>query len=201
MPTDLAQLLVELEEFGRENDASTVDRRRKMLNLERETATLIHILVRASIRKNILEIGTSNAFSTLWLADAIRPFTAAHITSIERDPMKLTMARHNVRQAGFEHIVTLLAGEASEIVKRLHGPYDCVFFDADRVSAPEQLQDLLPKLSDNVFLLCDNVLSHPAEVASYLAAVQSLPGFSSIAVLIGKGLHIAFRHSSGETVG
>jgi predicted O-methyltransferase YrrM len=197
-PADLAQLLVELENFGRQNDARTTERRQKMLNLERETAALIHVLVRASGRRNILEIGTSNGYSTLWLADGIRTFQLAHITSIERDPRKLSMARENIQRARFEKVVTLVEGEASDVVKTLSGPYDCVLFDADRASAPEQLHELLPKLAENILLLCDNIVSHPAEVAAYLAAVAALPDFCSVAVPIGKGLHIAFRERRSE---
>jgi len=194
MPADLAQLLLELEELGRENDARAVERTKKMLNLEPETARLIHLIVRASECRNILEIGTSNGYSALWLADAIRPFVSAHVTSIERDPVKIKMARHNIQRAGFENPITLLEGEASQIVQTLSGPYDCVFFDADRVSAAEQLRHLLPSLADKVILFCDNVLSHPAEVQEYLGAVQALDDFSDVQLPIGKGLHIAFRH-------
>jgi len=69
-----------------------------------------------------------------------------------------------------------------------------VFFDADRLSAPEQLEILLPKLEPDVLLLADNVLSHPEEVEAYIAAVEQLLGFVSITVPVGKGLHIAYRH-------
>ena len=193
MPADLTALLLELEEFGRNNDAGTAERSQKMFNLERETAVLIHIMVRASSRRNILEIGTSNAYSTLWLADAVRALPSGHVTTVERIPVKVEMARNNIQRGRFEHVVTVVEGEASQVVKGLNGYYDCVFFDADRVSAPEQLKELLPKLTDNVLLLCDNILSHPQEVALYLAAVQSCREFSSVTVPIGKGLHIAFR--------
>ena len=73
------------------------------------------------------------------------------------------------------------------------GPFDCVFFDADRWSAPGQLQLLLPKLADNVLLLADNVLSHPDEVAGYRQMVEQLPGFVWTVVPVGKGLHVAWR--------
>ena len=68
-----------------------------------------------------------------------------------------------------------------------------MFFDADRRSAPEQLRLLLPKLTPDALLLCDNVLSHPAEVAEYLAAVEALPDFQHVVVPIGKGLSMAHR--------
>jgi len=193
MNSELELILKSLEQFGRENDENQTDRQHKMLDLERDTAALIHILVQASRRQNILEIGTSNGYSTLWLADAARSLPSARLISIERNGTKIQIARQNLRRAGLEHLVTLVEGEASDIVNDLPGPYDCVFFDADRTSAPHQLRVLLPKMQTDVLLLCDNVLSHPLEVAEYLAAVKTLPDFASIVVPIGKGLHIAFR--------
>ena len=55
---------------------------------------------------------------------------------------------------------------------RLPGPFDCVFFDADRVSAPKQLELLLPKLALPALLLADNATSHPDQIAGYLARVE-----------------------------
>lgn len=193
MDREFNNLLSSLEQFGRENDAREMDRRRKMLNLERATATFVHILVAAGNRRDVLEIGTSNGYSTLWLSDALRYSPGARITSIELDDAKVEMARENLRRAGVGDRVTLMQGNASEVVKTLSGPFDCVLFDADRISASGQLHALLPKLAPNVVLLCDNVLSHAAETADYLSAVRRLPDFLSVTVPVGKGLHIAFR--------
>jgi predicted O-methyltransferase YrrM len=68
-----------------------------------------------------------------------------------------------------------------------------VFFDADRRSAPEQVAALLPKLAPDAFLLADNVLSHPDEIAGYMAALEGLPDFDRVVVPIGKGLSVAYR--------
>ena len=189
----LEELLSQMERFGVENDEREIDRKRKMLNLEPATAELLHILVRATHRHSILEIGTSNGYSTIWLAHAMRAGSKGRLISIERNPAKLEMARENLQRAGLLNSVTLLEGEASETVKTLEGPFDCVFFDADRISAPKQLEILIPKLVPDVLLVADNVLSHPEEVADYLSAVSGLTDFSSVTVPVGKGLNIAYR--------
>lgn len=191
----LDELLSEMERFGTENDQRETDRKRKMLNLEPETAALLHILVRSTHRHSILEIGTSNGYSTIWLAHAMRSGTNGRLISIERNPAKLEMARENLQRARLLDSVTLFEGEASDTVKTLEGPFDCVFFDADRISASKQLDILMPKLQPDVLLLADNVLSHPEEIADYLSAVSSLGGFSSVTVPVGKGLHIAYRQN------
>jgi len=113
--------------------------------------------------------------------------------SIDRSAEKQEMARRSLERAGLGDMVDLRAGDATELVTELDGPWDAVFFDADRVSAPEQLEVLAPKLAERALLVADNVLSHPEEIRGYLEAVQKLDGFRHVVAPIGKGLSVAFR--------
>ncbi|CAA9448131.1 MAG: hypothetical protein AVDCRST_MAG28-1081 [uncultured Rubrobacteraceae bacterium] len=197
METMDAGLLDELEEWGRANDAQRPERSGKVLNLESETAGLIGLLIRSGRRSRLLEIGTSNGYSTIWLAWAASAASlGGRVTSIERNPEKQAMADENLRRAGLRDVVDLVLGDATEVVASLPGPFDFVFFDADRVSAAEQLSLLVPKLNPDVMLLADNVLSHPAEISGYLAAVQSLLNVDHLVIPIGKGLSVAYRDAS-----
>ncbi len=189
---DIRAFLTELYATGQQNDAQEQERSKKMLNLEPETAQLINILMRSSRRKSILEIGTSNGYSTIWLAWAAS-VTGGHIISIDRDTHKQVQADTNLRHVGLRKFVELKSGDATEIVASLSGPFDCVFFDADRYSAPAQLSLLIPKLTPDALLLADNVLSHPNEIAAYLNALEALPQFDRVIVPIGKGLSVAYR--------
>ena len=81
----------------------------------------------------------------------------------------------------------------TEIVANLSGPFDCVFFDADRLSAPTQLKLLIAKLTSDALVLADNVLSHPQEIAEYLATLDTLQLFDTLVIPIGKGLSVAYR--------
>jgi len=184
-------VLKELESWGQENDRVQTDRSLKVHNLDRETAQLVLALVVGRRPQRILEIGTSNGYSTIWLAASVAP--GGRVTSIDRSPAKLQMARQNLERAGLLGRTELLLGNASEVVAAIEGPIDVVFFDADRISAPEQLALLLPKLAANVLLLADNVLSHPEEIAGYLAAIEESPDFEHTVVPVGKGLSIAHR--------
>jgi len=192
----IEQFLAGLEELGRENDHRVSERRYKLLNLERPTAELIWLLLQSTRRRQVLEIGTSNGYSAIWLADALRHTPDARFVSIERFPEKLAQARHNLDRAGLLAAVKLIEGDATDIVRSLPPHFDCIFFDADRVSAPAQLEILLPRLTGDVLLLADNVLSHPQEVAEYRAMVEQLPGFIWTVAPVGKGLHIAWRRGS-----
>jgi len=192
---EIRAFLSELYERGQQNDTREQERSKKMLNLEPETAQFLHILISSSHRTRILEIGTSNGYSTIWLAWAAS-HTGGHMISIDRDADKQTQADANLRRVGLRELVDLRCGNATEIIADLPGPFDCVFFDADRFSAPAQLTLLMPKLAPDVFLLADNVLSHPTEIAGYLRELETLPHFDRLIVPIGKGLSIAYRTSS-----
>jgi predicted O-methyltransferase YrrM len=192
MDEHLQKLLRELEEHGRENDARATERPRMMLNLEPASAQLLSILVRASGATRALEVGTSNAYSTIWLAWSLAP-TGGRIISIDRNPDKHALALENLRRADLLDRVDLRTGDAAEIVRELTGPFDLVFLDADRRKFPEVMQILLPKLAPKVLVIADNVLSHPEEIAEYLKMISSLPDFQHATVPVGKGLSIAYR--------
>src|SRR6266704_1288924 len=94
--TDLGALLAELYETGQKNDAETQERSKKMLNLEQDTAQFLHIFMRSSHRTQILEIGTSNGYSTIWLAWAAS-VTGGQVISIDRDPQKQEQGDTNLQ--------------------------------------------------------------------------------------------------------
>jgi predicted O-methyltransferase YrrM len=191
---EIRGFLKQLEEHGRTHDAQESDHSRKLLNLEPDTAELVSILACSSRAKHVLEIGTSNGYSTIWLAASVGP-AGGRVVSIEKRREKQAMARDNLQQTGLLQYVDLQLGDATEIVKVLPGPFDFVFFDADRTSAPEQLARILPKLAPPALILADNVLSHPTEIAAYLATVKNLKQLQHVLVPVGKGLSVAFAAS------
>jgi len=192
MEQKLREQLEEMERYGKENDARESERPRMMLNLEPASAQLISILVRASGVTRGLEVGTSNAYSTIWLAWSLAP-VGGQIISIDRNPDKHSLARENLRRAELLSRVELRTGDAVEIVRHLSGPFDLVFLDADRRMFPEVMQNLLPKLAPKALVIADNVHSHPEDIAEYLKLISSLADFQHTIVPVGKGLSIAYR--------
>lgn len=193
MDSELKALLSELEQFGADNDTTHQDdRSKKMLNLEADAAKFISILARTGKCPRMLEIGTSNGYSTLWWA-WVATQTDGHVTSIELNPDKQAMADANLKRAGLRDRVELLLGDATDIIKSLDGTFDFVFFDADRLSAPEQLKLLLPKIESGALVLADNVLSHPEQIAGYLDAINALNDFDHMVINVGKGVSVAYR--------
>jgi len=191
MDEHLTVILAELEQFGLERDATQTEYSNRMMNLEPATARVLALWVRSAKRQHALEIGTSNGYSTLWLAWAVSA-NGGKLTSVDRLAEKHALADANLRRAGLREYVDLATGDATEVVAGLPGPFDCVFFDADRFSIPGQLELLLPKLTPDVLLFSDNATSHPQELAGYFAALDALPEFEQTIVPVGKGLSVAY---------
>jgi predicted O-methyltransferase YrrM len=194
MNAEVRKLLNELEQQGLAHDARETERSRKVLNLQPDTAQIVSLLARGSGAKRVLEIGTSNGYSTIWLAASVAP-AGGRVISIDRSAEKQKMARENLAKAGLSEHVELHCGDATEIVAALAGPFDFVFFDADRIDAHNQLALLLPKLTPSAFLLADNTVSHPVEIANYLAMIQGLKDIQHALIPVGKGLSVALTGS------
>jgi predicted O-methyltransferase YrrM len=195
MNAEVRKLLNDLEEQGRVHDAQEAEHSRKVLNLEPDTAEIVSMLARGSGAKRVLEIGTSNGYSTIWLAASVAP-AGGRVISIDRSPEKQKMARKNLTKAGLLEHVDLRCGDATEIVAALPGPFDFVFFDADRIDAHKQLALLLPKLAASAFLLADNALSHPGELADYFTMIKGLKHIQHALIRVGKGLSVALAGPS-----
>jgi predicted O-methyltransferase YrrM len=189
--TALRAFLDKLHTDGEKQDVKQQERSKKMLNLEPETAQLLHILARYGKSTRILEIGTSNGYSTIWLAWAAS-ITGGRVISIDRDAHKHELADTNLREVGLRELVDFKCGDATEIITQLPGPFDLVFFDADRYSAPTQLMRIIPKLTFGALVLADNVTSHPNEIAGYLNTLEAQPQFDRAILPVGKGLSLAY---------
>jgi predicted O-methyltransferase YrrM len=98
MTASLQVLLSELERFGEANDNATAERPRRMLNITRDTGELLSVLVQATSARCVLEIGTSNGYSTLWLASAAR-VTGGAVTTVELSDYTVGLARQNFSNA------------------------------------------------------------------------------------------------------
>lgn len=192
MDRALLGVLEALARFGEDNDARETARPKRMLNITRDTGRLLWILVTATRATRILEVGTSNGFSTIWLADAART-TGGRVTTLELNPDKITLARTNLAAAGLAEVVEILEGQAANSLARLPGPFDLVFLDADRPSYLTYLELVVPRLRAGGLLVADNVTSHASELGDYLARVKSHPQLFSVTVPVGNGEEIALK--------
>ncbi len=132
MDSLLVELLEELYARGREHDAHRADRLDRLRNVEPDTARLLALLIRALAPRRLLELGTSNGYSTLWLADAART-VGGSLTSVEIDPARTAQARENLRRAALEDVVDLRVDDAGTVLSAgADGEWQFIFLDAER---------------------------------------------------------------------
>lgn len=194
MAPDLVELLHELEDFGEANDTATDDRSRKMLNITHDTGTFLALLVRAGKCRNVLEIGTSNGYSTLWLADAVGE--GGSVTTVERAPDKIAMAEQNFRRAGLGHRIQQAAGEAGRfIASRGAGEYDFIFLDSDRRQYVDWWSALQRILADGCLIVVDNAVSHADQLEDFTRLVTASDRCLSLLVPIGKGELVIWKNT------
>ncbi len=192
MEPELLSLLDDIHCWGQDHDAGESDKARKMLNLQPQTARLVSMLVRSSGRRRLLEIGTSNGYSTIWLAWSLSG-SDGRLVSVDHSAEKHAMADENLRRAGLRERVELRLGDATAVADELEGTFDFVLFDSVQVQPHKQLEVLLYKLADNAIVLADNVLSHPQEMSSFISIIEAQPDFDHVVVPVGKGLCLAYK--------
>jgi predicted O-methyltransferase YrrM len=173
---------------GREHDAEHADRLARWRNVEPETAAMLNVLVRSKQAGNVLEIGTSNGYSTIWLADAVEA-TGGHVTTLDVEPARTTLARENLATALLERYVDLRTEDAGQALRAASDDaYDVIFLDAERDAYTSYWHDLVRILKPGGLLAVDNVISHAAEVEDFRAIVESDERVTAALVPIGAGV-------------
>jgi predicted O-methyltransferase YrrM len=181
-PTTLDTLLISLE--------TTAD---DFWNISRENAVFLSTLIRAMGAKRVLEVGTSNGYSTLWFAEAVRE-NGGHVTTLEFDAGRAQIARENFAMAGLADSITLIEGDAREILKRFtpgSDIFDFVFLDAEKPEYAEYLRLCVPLVRKNGLIIGDDTISLAAEMPEYLALAFNHPELESVAVPIDDGVVVS----------
>ena len=180
---------------ARAHDAARADRLARFRNVEPETAELLGVLVRSMAAQRVLEIGTSNGYSTIWLGDAAEAVRGT-VLSLEIDAERTAEARDNLEQAGVDQFIELRTQDAGEALSAFaSGAFDVVFLDAEREYYVGYWPDLLRVLRDGGLLVVDNCLSHAKELVDFSELVYSAEGVTSTLVTVGAGVLLIVKSS------
>ena len=196
MSGSLEALKAELERFGAANDAATNERPRLMLNITRDTGEFLSVMVRATVARRVLEIGTSNGYSTLWLAEAARAINGS-VTTVEFAEYKIGLASTAFSRSGLSPFITLVHDDAGHLLQQSDASaYDLVFLDSERPEYPGWWPHLRRVIRPGGLLIVDNATSHVEQMAPFVALVKSDPAFTTCLIPVGKGEFLAVKNLS-----
>ncbi|MBN1329388.1 MAG: O-methyltransferase [Candidatus Heimdallarchaeota archaeon] len=192
MKKELINLLIELEKIDTEERQKGLPVSVRMRNITPDVGLFLNMMVKTSKSKTILEIGTSNAYSTIWLGLAAKDNNGKIIT-LELDPRKISLARENLTKAGLIDIVQIIEGDAKESIKSLNIEFDFVFLDAEKEDYIDYFNLVFPKIKPGGIIIADNVVSHSEELKDYLEHVRSNPNTQSILIPVGRGEELTIK--------
>jgi predicted O-methyltransferase YrrM len=154
------------------------------------TGRLLFALVAPQAGCDVLEIGGSRGYSTIWLAAGAR-LLGGRVLSLESDPRKIEAWRRNIADAGLEEWAELVEGDANETLRAIDDVFDVVFLDAEKEDYERLFDTARSKVEPGALFVADNVLSHPDPLARYSAARQADPALESVTVPLDRGLELS----------
>ncbi|RZG76351.1 O-methyltransferase [Acinetobacter sp. WCHAc060025] len=184
------QRLNELYQSFIKFDATQCDRIKRYRNIEPESALFLAMQIRIQQSKRILEIGTSTGYSTLWLADAAQ-VTGGQVTTVEIDEKRTQQAKEYAKELQVDDVIDFWVGDAQQFLENSQQKYDFILLDAERdayLNYWKYLQNMIENQSG--VLIVDNVISHSAEVKSFITEVKQDQRFITTTLPIGAGLFI-----------
>jgi predicted O-methyltransferase YrrM len=203
MIDSIFKVLNELEvqstlEKSRKINVNSEDR---MLAITKETGELFNMILRLKNAKNMLEVGTSAGYSTIWCAEAISEQSGKIIT-IEQNPSKIKRAKENFQKADVIDMITIKEGLAMQVLTELNLQkeykdfFDFVLIDADKENVIEYFDLILPMVSVGGVIITDNML-YPEKfrqsMKKFSAHLKKNPKLRTITSPIGNGEEITIK--------
>ncbi len=154
------------------------------------TGRFLFALVAPQTDCEVLELGGSRGYSSMWLAAGVRHL-GGRVLSIENDPRKAEAWRRNVEEAGLGDWAELIEADALTAVPAIDDVFDVVFIDAEKEDYERLFELVRPKLEPGAVVLADNVLSHEEDLGAYSRARQADPALESVTVPLDRGLELS----------
>ena len=165
---------------------------RGMANVPKRDGRLLRLLTEALGAKRVVEIGTSNGYSSIWFCLALRA-TGGKLTTFEIDPNKIRLARENFKRAGVDDIVTIVEGNAHKTVTGFKEPIDILFLDADKSGYIDYLKKLLPLVRPGGLVIAHNMV-YPRPDPRYIEAITTNPDLETLFLhMDGPGIAVSLK--------
>ena len=164
---------------------------------------LLYNLAKASQSRKVLEIGTAIGYSGIWLARAVAPLKG-NVTTIDRDPERVKIARKNISEAGLERTVKVIEGNALKVLPTLKEEFDMIFLDSDKDVYPDAFKMSVPMLRNGGLFVADNALwggdvakggrsNDTQSMIKFNRMVSEFPGMSTVIVPLRDGVLVSLK--------
>jgi predicted O-methyltransferase YrrM len=171
-------------------------------SVPRKDGEFLHLMVQATRARNVLELGTSQGFSAIWMGLGLEE-TGGRLTTIEIEKERYELARRNVNEAGLSQRVILIEGDAHLELERLEGPFDFVFMDADKEGQMDYFHKLYPqKLTPGGILAVHNAIREAHAMKDYLETIRNHPDFDTVilSLTMEDGFCLSYRHRGSQKI-
>jgi predicted O-methyltransferase YrrM len=183
-------VLQRLEQEDVAERAEGVPREQRARQVARTTGQFLFAFVAPQTDCEVLEIGGSRGYSTIWLAAGAR-YLGGRVLSLEADPAKCEAWRRNVAEAGLEDWAELVEGDAFETLPQIDDVFDVIFLDAEKEDYERLFALARGELEPGAVVIADNVLSHAETLGAYSKARQADPTLESVTVPLDRGLELS----------
>ena len=182
MDKKIKKLLKDLEETSK-----------KFWNISPETGLFLNLFIKDRKYKSIIEVGTSNAYSAIWIAEALKQ-NKGKLHSIESNKKtRYPLALANVKKSGLSKYINLILGHAPEDIPKTPRSFDMAFFDATKYEHLSYFEILKNRINEGGCIITDNINSHEKELGPYIKNISSLKSWRSYRLNIGTGLLISIK--------
>jgi len=166
----------------------------KKQNIPPADGMLLKIVAESTRAQRVLEIGSSNGYSALWIGQGLEN-TGGHLWTIEIDAARAKECRENIKEAGLDKVITSIEGDAFQEIPKLEGPFDMVFLKAWKKDYKRFLDLFLPMVKPGGVIVAHNTIESAADMKDYLDAVNDSPDLDSVTLSTtkGKGITITYK--------
>ena len=152
-----------------------------MGNVLPEDGRLMRMLTELANAQHVVELGTSNGYSSMWFCLALRS-TGGKLTTHEIDAARIALAKKNFERAGVDKLLTIVEGDAHQTIKRLTGPIDVVLLDAEKEGFVDYLNTLLPLVRPGGLIIAHDSSGEAHKMHDYFRAIRANPDLESVLV-------------------
>ena len=161
-------------------------------NIAPENGQFLSILIRSIQAQNVLEVGTSNGYSTIWIAAALKE-TGGKLITLEYDAERAKEAQAHLNEICLDSFVELRVGNALEEIPKCNAVFDLVFLDADKGEYRQYLEMVLPNIRPGGLVVADDTITMRDEMPDYIDFVFNTPLLNSVDVPLDDGIILSYR--------